>query len=278
MKGRPGVRVMKTTAVNVLALLIALAFVFPLYNLVASSLKSVKDLWHDPFLWIFRPTLENFTALFETRSFGLYYLNSLTVVIVNVVISVVLAAPAAYGLARGRIRRKEDISFWMLSQLMLPPIAGLVPFYLLIRTIGLLHTRVALIIVYLSFNLPFMTWLLKGFFESLPKELDEAALVDGCNRFQSFLHVALPLSVPGLFSTMLVAFLLTWNEFLLALALTGSQTFTLPVVITTFWSDRQILWGQICAAGVLIVIPIILFGLFIQRYLVSGLTLGASKS
>jgi multiple sugar transport system permease protein len=119
---------------------------------------------------------------------------------------------------------------------------------------------------------------LKGFFESLPKDLDEAALVDGCNRFKSFVFIAVPLSLPGVFSTALVSFLLTWNEFLMALALTGSKTLTLPVVVTTFWSDRQILWGQICAAGVLIVIPIVVFGLFIQKYLVSGLTMGASKS
>jgi multiple sugar transport system permease protein len=278
MKRSIGAQRGKSIAINVLAVLIALAFIFPLYYLLVSSLKSVNDLWNDPFLWFFHPTFENFVALFRTRPFGLYYANSLIVVLANVTLSLLLATPAAYGLARCNLRRRDSISFWMLSQLMLPPIAGLVPFYMLIRTMGLLHTRAALIIVYLSFNLPFLTWLLKGFFESLPKDLDEAALVDGCNRFKSFLFIAIPLSLPGIFSTALVSFLLTWNEFLMALALTGSQTLTLPVVITTFWSDRQILWGQICAAGVLIVIPIVLFGLFIQKYLVSGLTMGASKS
>jgi multiple sugar transport system permease protein len=268
---------LKILVVNIISLLVALAFVFPVYYLVASSFKSVKQMWQDPYIWFFKPTLENFISLFTTRSFGQYYINTFIVVTANVAISLLLGIPAAYGLARCKIRGKQQISFWMLSQLMLPPVAGLVPFYLLIRYMGLLHTRLALIIVYLSFNLPFITWLMKGFFESLPKELEEAAMVDGCSRWKSFIWIAIPLSLPGIFSTTLICILLTWNEFLLALALTGSKTFTLPVVITTFWSDRTILWGQICAAGVLIVIPIIIFGLFIQKYLVSGLTMGAYK-
>jgi len=269
--------VMKILLVNVLALLVALVFVFPIYYLIASSLKTVNQMWRNPYLWVFKPTLENFISLFTTRSFGQYYFNTLIVVTANMVIALLLGVPAAYGLARCNIRGKEKISFWMLSQLMLPPVAGLVPFYLLIRHMNLLHTRLALIIVYLSFNLPFITWIMKGFFESLPRELEEAALVDGCSRLKSFIKIAIPLSLPGIFSTTLLCIILTWNEFLLALALTGSKTFTLPVVITTFWSDRNILWGQICAAGVLIVIPIILFGLFIQKYLVSGLTMGVHK-
>jgi len=267
----------KMLIVNIVSSLVVLIFVFPIYYLIGSSLKTVKQLWHDPFLWFFRPTLENFISLFVTRSFGQYYLNTLLVVTANVGISLLLGVPAAYGLARCKIRGKDKISFWMLSQLMLPPVAGLIPFYLLITKIGLLHTRLALVIVYLSFNLPFITWVMKGFFESLPKELEEAALVDGCSRLKSFLRIAIPLSLPGIFSTTLICILLTWNEFLLALVLTGSKTFTLPVVITTFWSDRTILWGQICAAGVLIVIPVIIFGLFIQKYLVSGLTMGVYK-
>jgi multiple sugar transport system permease protein len=267
----------KMLVTNILSLIIVLVFVFPIYYLVASSLKTVRQMWHTPYLWFFQPTLENFTSLFTVRSFGQNYMNSFVVVTANVAIALLIGLPAAYGLARCNIRGKEKISFWMLSQLMLPPVAGLVPFYLLIRYIGLLHTRLALIIVYLSFNIPFVTWLMKGFFESLPKELEEAALVDGCNRWRSFIHIAIPLSFPGIFSTTLICILLTWNEFLLALALTGSETYTLPVVITTFWTDRVILWGQICAAGVLIVIPIIIFGLIIQKYLVAGLTMGAVK-
>jgi multiple sugar transport system permease protein len=267
----------KMLVANILSLIIVLVFVFPIYYLVVSSLKTVRQMWHIPYLWFFQPTLENFTSLFTTRSFGQYYMNSFIVVTANVAISLLIGIPAAYGLARCNIRGKEKISFWMLSQLMLPPVAGLVPFYLLIRYLGLLHTRLALIIVYLSFNLPFVTWLMKGFFESLPKVLEEAALVDGCSRWRSFIHIAIPLSLPGIFSTTLICILLTWNEFLLALALTGSKTYTLPVVITTFWTDRVILWGQICAAGVLIVIPIIIFGLIIQKYLVAGLTMGAVK-
>ena len=262
---------------NSIALVISLIFIFPIYYLITSSLKTVKQMWHDPYLWFFQPTLENFIHLFTTRSFEQPYINSLIVVTANVAISLLIGIPAAYGLARCGIRGKEKISFWMLSQLMLPPVAGLVPFYLLIRYMGLLHTRLALIIVYLSFNLPFVTWIMKGFFESLPKELEEAALVDGCNRWQSFIHIAIPLSLPGVFSTALICVILTWNEFLLALALTGSQTYTLPVVITTFWTDRVIQWGPICAAGVLIVIPIIICGLIIQKYLVTGLTMGAIK-
>lgn len=130
MNWHSSIRQTKTIGINFIAIIIALAFIFPLYYLLVSSLKSVKDLWHDPFLWLFHPTFENFIALFRTRSFGLYYANSLIVVLANVALSLLLATPAAYGLARCNLRGRDNISFWMLSQLMLPPIAGLVPFYM----------------------------------------------------------------------------------------------------------------------------------------------------
>ncbi len=159
----------------------------------------------------------------------------------------------------------------------MPPVAGIIPIYILMKNLRLLDTVWCLIFAYLTFNLPFVIWMLKGFFEEIPREIEESALIDGCSEFGVYLKIALPLIAPGLAATAILAFIFSWNEFLFALILTGTKAVTLPVGIIGFMKETGINWGYMTAGGVLALIPVLLFVMFVQRHLVKGLTMGALK-
>jgi multiple sugar transport system permease protein len=252
-----------------------LVFLLPIFYLLEVALKTDRDQWRSQFLWIFRPTLEHFATLVGTPILGPYLLNSVVVTVCTAVIALLVGVPAAYVLERLPFRGQSHLSMWFLGQLMIPPVAMVIPFYFLIHQLGLLHTRTGLILVYVTFGIPLTVWLMRGFFRNLPGELEQAALVDGCSWFGTFRWIALPLSLPGILTTAVFLVIQSWNEFLFALVLTGSSTYTLPVSITTFWTERQVFWGQIAAAGIIMICPVIIFGLLIQRHLVRGLTMGA---
>jgi len=262
---------------HLLAVLVIVFFAFPVYWIVSVSLKTSMDAWSFPPKWVWVPTLENYRALFQTHPFARYYMNSFIVVLGSLVIGAPLGTLAAYGLARFEFPLKDNLAFWVLSQLMLPPIAVAIPFYLMLNKLKLLHTYLGLILVYTTFVMPFITWMMKSFFESLPIEAEEAALVDGYNRFQVFRLIALPQVLGSLFSVCLLAATMAWGEFLFALLYTNVQTQTSTVAVTTFWTDRQIFWGQIAGAGVLAALPMVIVGVAIQKYLIRGLTYGAMK-
>ena len=191
-------------------------------------------------------------------------------------ISLGVGALAAYSLARFRIGGK-NLAFWILSIRMLPPIAIVLPLFILYQSLRWLDTYQSLIITHTVMNIPFAVWILKGFFEELPSDLEDSALVDGCNRFQAFSRIALPLVAPGLVATALFCFIFSWNEFLFALILTRSHVRPLTVVITSLIGGHEILWAEISAVGTMASIPVIVLAIFLQRYLVRGLTLGAVK-
>ena len=191
-------------------------------------------------------------------------------------ISLGVGALAAYSLARFRIGGK-NLAFWILSIRMLPPIAVVLPLFILYQTLRWLDTYQSLIITHTVMNIPFAVWVLKGFFEELPTDLEDSALVDGCNRFQAFSRIALPLVAPGLVATSLFCFIFSWNEFLFALILTRSHVRPLTVVISSLIGGHEILWAEISAVGTMASIPVIALAIFLQRYLVRGLTLGAVK-
>lgn len=261
----------------VLIVLVFLFFAFPVYWLVTLSLKADADAWVLPPQWTFAPTLAHYQKLITTWPFFTYYKNSLVVVCGALFVSVLLGVPLAYALARFKWRQKRNISFIILNQLMLPPAAVVVPFYLICRQLGILHTLWAPMFVYVAFTLPFITWIMKGFFENIPHEIEEAALVDGAGSFQVLWHIVLPLVLGALSSTTLLAGITIWNEFFFALVLTGSSTYTAPVAIMGLWTQYTVYWGSIAAGGVLISLPIVIIGMIVQRYLVTGLTLGAVK-
>ena len=260
-----------------LLLLVLIFCLFPIIMIVVTSLKTRVDAMAMPPVWIFKPTFANYTGIFSMYDFALYFKNSIIAASVSTLVAVVLGAPAAYVLARYKFRAKENLAFWILSQRMTPAIAAIIPLFILLRTVSLLDTLVGLIIVYTTFNLPFLIWMMRGFFEDLPIELEESAMVDGCSRYGAFFRVALVLAAPGLAAAAIFTFLFTWNEFLFALILTGTRARTMPVAVQLFMRETGIDWTHMCAAAVVMMIPMLIFTMFIQRYLVRGLTFGAVK-
>ena len=245
--------------------------------IIVTSLKSRVDALASPPVWIFRPVFFNYFDIFQENNFGRYFRNSLVVATFGTAFALILGVPAAYSLARRPFKREADLSFWILSQRMMPAIAVIIPMFILLRTVRLLDTYLGLIVVYVTFNLPFVIWTMRGFFQDLPIEMEESAMVDGCSRYGAFWKIALPLVAPGLASAAIFTFLFTWNEFLFALILTGRNTATMPVAVQLFMRETGIDWGRMTAAAVVMMVPTLLFTLVAQRYLVRGLTFGAVK-
>lgn len=262
---------------GILTALVVLFFVFPIFMIIVTSLKSRVDALAVPPVWIFRPVFDNYVNIFSENNFGLYFRNSLIIATMGTFFALVIGVPAAYSLARRPFRREGDVSFWILSQRMMPPIAVIIPLFILLRTVRLIDTYAGLVVVYMTFNLPFVIWIMRGFFQDLPIEIEESSMVDGCTRFGSFWRVAVPLVGPGLAAAAIFSFLFTWNEFLFALILTGRNTATMPVAVQLFMRETGIDWGRMTAAAVVMMLPTLLFTLFAMRFLVRGLTFGAVK-
>jgi multiple sugar transport system permease protein len=257
------------------------AAVLPVYWMLTISLKSEIDQFAVPPKWlIFRPTLAHYHEAFVERSFGKYLLTSAFVALLSTLCAVVLGTLAAYALSRFRLRHKLNsrLSLWILSTRMFPPIVTAVPLFLMMRDVRLLDTVASLVIVYTAFNLPFVVWMMRGFFNEIPRDLEDAARVDGDSRLGALRRVLLPLVAPGLAATAVFCLIISWNEFLFALTLTQTDSaMTLPVGIAGRVTQYEIKWGVMSAAGVVAMVPILVFALAVQRYLVRGLSLGAVK-
>lgn len=264
-----------------LAGLAALSALVPVYWMMTISLKQEVDQFAVPPKWLFfNPTLAHYGDAFVERSFGQYLLTSAIVAVISTICALVLGTLAAYALAQFRLPHKLNLrlALWILSTRMFPPIVTAVPLFLLMSDLGLLDTTASLIIVYTAFNLPFVVWMMRGFFQEIPRELEEAARVDGDSRLGALRRVILPLVMPGLAATAVFCLIISWNEFLFALTLTQTDAaMTLPVGIAGRVTQYEIEWGVMSAAGVVAMIPILSFALAVQRYLVRGLSLGAVK-
>lgn len=259
-------------------LIVALA---PVYWMFTISLKTEVDQFAAPPRWFsFEPTLEHYQDAFLVRSFGQYLVTSALVAILSTACALVIGTIAAYSLARFRFPYDLDrkLSLWILSTRMFPAIVTAVPLFLMMRDLRLLNTRASLVIVYTAFNLPFVVWMMRGFFAELPRELEEAALIDGDSRLGALVRIVLPLVAPGLAATAVFCLIVSWNEFLFALVLTQTDAaMTLPVGIAGRVTQYEIKWGVMSAAGVVAIVPILAFAMAVQKYLVRGLSLGAVK-
>lgn len=258
-------------------LLIAFAFLFPFLWMVGMSFKDRMQTFAIPPLWFFTPTFNNYRDLLNRGIFGTYSLNSLVVVICSVFVSLLIATPAAYALSRFSFKGKKDISFWILSVRMAPAIAVVIPYFFLGSFIGILDTRLVLIIAYLSFNVPFAVWMLKGFIDEIPVQIDEAAMIDGCSRFQVFSGLIVPLVANGLAATSILCLIQSWNEFTFALFLTTTDARTLPTIVTQFLTFQGVVWGEMSAAATITVLPSVIFAILVRKHLITGLTFGAIK-
>jgi multiple sugar transport system permease protein len=253
---------------------------FPFYVIVTTALKTETAIFAWPPVWNFKPTLQSFynaLFVFGGRSAISYLINSVVISAVSTFLAVVLGAMAAYGFARFSFAGKRHLAFWILSTRFAPPVAFIVPIYLMVQKAGLLDSHIALILTYTAMNLSLVIWILRGFFSEIPIEIEEAALVDGYSRLQIFWRVALPLVRPGIVSTAILSAIFSWNEFLYAMVLTQSKAATLPVYLAGFSNSMGLAWGEYMAVGTMAVLPILVFTFALQKHLVRGLTFGAVK-
>ena len=262
---------------EIIATLIVIFFVmFPLVWMILGAFKSEIDIYSTRLL--FRPTLDNFRAIFAPPTLlGSHTWISALVSFLTVAITIPLGAAASYVISRHRFRGRNTLFLIILITQFVPAVVVAIPFFNLFRTLGLIDTPIALVIVYLSFTLPYAIWMLRGFFDSLPVEVEEAAFIDGCNELQTLRYVTLPLVMPGLLVAGVFAFISAWNEYFFALILTKSDSLTLPIAIQTISGPRGPMWEQVSAAGIVVMVPILIMSLFIRKYFVEGITVGAVK-
>ena len=261
----------------IVLLLIILVCVFPFYWMVATSLKNQQDILSPVPKFLFTPTMENYQRALTKFDVPLSLENSLIVAVSSTLLALLLGTPAAYAIARFEFKGKRDLWFWFITNRMLSPIVLALPFFILARNLKLLDTQLVLILIYLTFNVPIVIWICADQFRNIPKELDEAATLEGYNSFAIFWRIGLPLAAPGIAVSAIFSFIFSWNELLYALVLTRKYAQTAPVVATSFMSGYDLPWGQIMATGTMIVLPVIIFGIIVSRQLVQGLTMGAIK-
>ena len=265
---------LKTALFYTGAILLCLPPVFVFVWMILTGLKTgVQNIAYPP-QFIFSPTLENFRAVFEQYNFFQYLLNSLIVAGLATGVSLLLGLPAAYSIAKYRQGR---IGILILVARMTPFVSYLLPWYIIFRYLNLIDTYTALTITHLIITLPMVIWLMISFFESVPAELEDAAMIDGCTAFQSFRIIVLPLVRNGIATSAIISFIFSWNQFLFSLILSGPKTKTVPVAVYNFISYGKIDWAGIGAAATLIVLPVSVFAFFVRKSIVQGLTMGALK-
>ena len=265
---------LKRIGFTVLLVLVLSITMFPFLYMLLSSFKTNVDLFNLNKLFLFRPTIKNYVDVFTRYSFGRPLMNTTVISVVSTLISLLIGVPAAYSIARFR---QKAFSIVILAVRIIPGIMFLVPWYLLFTRVGLSGTYTSLILCYMLLALPYIVWIMIPFFEKLPAELEESAMVDGCIRLQAFTRIMLPISVPGIMTATILVFISSWNTFIFGLILGTSKTQPLPVAIFSFISYTEVNWGGLMAAAVVITLPIIVIALVLQRYIVVGLTAGAVK-
>ncbi len=262
------------------AALVAALAVLPFYWLVSTSIKPANQVaTNPPILFPTSITLQNYVDVFKSEDITRFALNSVVISISSTALTVFIGSLAAYSLAKTYLpyRLRHLLLLWILVTRIFPPVTTAIPYFVVLRTLQMSDTYQALIVTYVSYGLPFVIWLMLGFFQDMPPDIEEAAIVDGCSLWQRFRLVVLPLALPGLAVTAIFAFVFAWNEFLYASILTSFNAKTLPVVISGYISDKFLRWGEMSALGTAMVLPVVVFSAFIQRYLVRGLTFGAVK-
>ncbi|MHB1304907.1 MAG: carbohydrate ABC transporter permease [Acidiphilium sp.] len=258
--------------------LVALIIIFPFYWMIASSLKTENQIFQMPPLWLFKPHFASYAAAIGHDNILRALLNSAIVTVGAVVLGVAVGAPAAYGLARYKFRGSAQIQFWYVTNWMLIPVVVLIPFYLLAADLRMIDNPIMLILIYQTFVVPLVVWLLVDQFKAVPIALEEAALLDGMSKFGIFLRITLPLTIPGITVAAILAGIFAWNDLLYAFILTpGTDARTAPTVMMSYLGGYIIPWGRVMASAVMITGPVVIGGIAIHKYIARGLTLGAVK-
>jgi len=266
---------------RLLAYLISLAAIlltlFPIVWLLSVALKTQRDAFAMPPKLIFEPIADHFLGLLDRPGFVEAFMNSVVVTVCGVIIAIVIAVFASYGIHRFRFRGKNLFGVWLLLAYMLPEFLFIIPMYVLYQRIGLYDSHIGLALVYQVHSLPFAVWLIRSFFKEVPAELDDAARIDGCGHLMTLRHVYIPLAAPGISATAILTAIWIWNELTIALPLTFSDAQTITVAVASFRGYTSINWGQMAAASIVAIVPMLVFSIFAQKYIVKGLTLGSLK-
>ena len=276
---RPSMKRGKTVsdmATYVLLTVFSLIILLPLLWTIRLSFTTKFIAYKIPPVWFFKPILDNYASLFADYGFARFFANSLIVALGSTTIAIPIALFAAYSFNRFNTGGHK-LQFGILGLQMLPPIVLSLPIFVLMKTVNMLNTRWALILSYLSFNLPFLIWMLMGFLEGIPQELEEAAMIDGASRLQAVVRIVFPLATPGVMASGVLSFILCWNEFLFALILTAEKTSTVPIALAAMQTERGVMLGTLASAMCFAIIPMLVLSIAIQKYLVRGLTFGALK-
>lgn len=264
----------KNFLVNSVTWIIAILYAFPIFYMVLTGFKPEEKV--APPQLLFTPTLDNYKAVIADALF-LHFFNSVFITIAAVILTVLLSVPAAYSLVYGQLKKAQGIYYWFITTTLLPAVAVVIPIFLALNYIKLLDTKLGLILLYTAAGVPLMIWLIKTFFEDIPYELLEAADIDGCTRFTSFFKIIMPLIRGGVFSTAMLVFITTWNEFFFAVNMTYSKAATLPIYLNRFMTQQGYFWAKMSAASTLVVIIPIIISFFTLKTLVKGLTVGSVK-
>jgi multiple sugar transport system permease protein len=262
---------------SIIALAATAATLFPVVWMTLLSLKTPVAALRIPPELIFQPTLDAYRAAWAKSGFAAALVNSVVISLLSLAIGMTCALLAAYAISRFRFRGARTILLAMLATRIFPPVALIIPLYLNLRAIGGHDTHWGLAMAYVALNIPLATWMLKGYFDAIPQELEECAMVDGASRFTAVRKITLPLMAPGLAATAIFAFVIAWNDFLFALILTSRNARTLPVVIAEFVGDTGVDWPEVMAASVTALAPILAATFVLQRHIAAGLTAGAVK-
>lgn len=257
---------------------------FPFYWMIVTSLKTAGAVSSKVtfFPWIdFQPSISAWNWALNTLEVQRAFRNSIIIGLGSSILSLIVGSMAAYGLSRFKYRvgnfDNDNILFWIISQRMLPAIVVVIPMFIMFRILGLTDTHLGMILIYGFMNLPFVVWLMKSFFDGLPIELEEAALIDGCSMLKAFVHIVIPVVSPGFVATFMFVLVFAWNEFLFALSLTFNKANTLPLYIAGQHSIRGTRWWDIAALSLLMIVPVIFLAIFLEKYLISGLLKGSDR-
>lgn len=268
----------RNIALTIIAALLLAVWVFPLIWAVVVSLKTEREVLAYPPRIVFEPTFRNYVdALVGDFSILPSLATSTLIATCTTVLTIVLAVPAAYAFARLRLPAKRTIGFYTLATQMVPPVGLVIPYFLILNRVGWLDTVQGMVVVYLTFSLPFAIWLMVSYMEDIPREMEEAALLDKASRLQALWHVIIPQVRGGIAVTVIFVFLNAWNEFLFAVQLGGNDVRPVTVAMYNFVSVEQTLWARLAAAALIAMLPVLLIGVMAQKQIVKGLTVGAVK-
>ena len=275
-KQRRPKEIASSAGVYVLLVFFLLFTIMPIIWLGSIAFKTHVQAFADPPVFIFKPTMEHVQALFNS-DFPKFFLNSLTVASMTTILCLIIGTPAAWGMLRLDNRFSRGMFLWILIVRMAPAMTYVIPFFIVFSKLHLIDTRFGLILAYFTFNLPVVIWVMRSFLIDLPQSLEESATIDGATAPQIFLRIIAPISTPGLVSTGILTFIICWNEFIFALVLTRRNVATAPIGILNMMTHEGTDWGQMGAAGLLVILPAVLFAAFVGKHIAQGLTGGAVK-